>query len=73
MGALLKGRRNQGTAKYSMPKVDWTRRWTGKQILKEFGYTDEEIEDIYREFGYTDEEIAAKSAEIESRLDSTEV
>ena len=36
-----------GTAlgKY-LPKVDWTRSWTVEEILKDYGYTDIEIENI---------------------------
>jgi hypothetical protein len=28
------------------PKVDWTRSWTVEEILKEYGYTQKEIEEV---------------------------
>ena len=31
------------------PKVDWTRSWTPEQILKEYGYTDDEIKETLGE------------------------
>ena len=32
--------------KSAFPKVDWTRSWTVEEILKDYGYTDLEIENI---------------------------
>ena len=29
-----------------LPIVDWTREWTDEEILKEYGYTDEEIKEV---------------------------
>ena len=29
-----------------LPKVDWTRSWTVEEILKDYGYTDEEIAEV---------------------------
>ena len=29
-----------------LPKVDWTKSWTVEEILKDYGYTELEIEDI---------------------------
>ena len=29
-----------------LPKVDWTKSWTVEEILKDYGYTDIEIENI---------------------------
>ena len=29
-----------------LPKVDWTRSWTVKEILADFGYTNDEIEEM---------------------------
>ena len=31
---------------YWFPKVDWTRSWTVEEILKEYGYTNEEIKEV---------------------------
>ena len=31
----------------AIPKVDWTREWTVEEILKEFDYTDNEIEYVF--------------------------
>lgn len=31
-----------------LPKVDWTRPWTDEQILKDYGYSDEEITEILK-------------------------
>lgn len=30
------------------PKVDWTKPWTDEEILKDYGYTDEEIKEILK-------------------------
>ena len=40
---------NTSTARpYSImiPNVDWTHSWTDEEILKDYGYTDEEIKEI---------------------------
>ena len=29
-----------------MPKVDWTRNWTVEEILRDYGYTEEEIAEV---------------------------
>ena len=29
-----------------MPKVDWTRSWTVEEILKDYGYTEDEIKEV---------------------------
>ena len=34
------------TIKNVMPKVDWTRSWTVEEILKDYGYTDEEVQAV---------------------------
>ena len=34
-----------GAEKY-MPKVDWTRSWTVEEILKDYGYTEDEIKTV---------------------------
>lgn len=31
---------------YAIPKVDWTRPWTDEEILRDYGYTDDEINQI---------------------------
>lgn len=31
-----------------LPKVDWTKPWTDEEILKDYGYTDEEIKEILK-------------------------
>lgn len=31
---------------YAIPNVDWSRPWTDEEILKDYGYSDEEIEEI---------------------------
>ena len=44
---LLRGSNKQGGAvKNLLPKLDWTRPWTDEEILKDYGYTDEEIKEI---------------------------
>lgn len=34
------------TIKNVMPKVDWTRPWTVEEILKDYGYTEDEITEV---------------------------
>ena len=29
-----------------LPKVDWTRSWTVEEILKDYGYTEDEIKEV---------------------------
>jgi hypothetical protein len=31
---------------YVLPKVDWTRSWTVEEILKDYGYTQKEIDEV---------------------------
>lgn len=31
-----------------LPKVDWTKSWTDEEILKDYGYTDQEISEILK-------------------------
>ena len=31
---------------YWFPKVDWTRSWTVEEILKDYGYTEDEIKTV---------------------------
>ena len=33
---------------YAIPNVDWTKSWTDEEILKDYGYTDEEISEILK-------------------------
>lgn len=35
-----------GTSPLFFPRVDWTRSWTDEEILKDYGYSNEEIEEI---------------------------
>ena len=36
-----------GTVKQNMfPKVDWIRSWTVEEILRDYGYTEEEIAEV---------------------------
>ena len=47
MNKLIKGlNKSCGTIELAIPRVDWTRKWTAEEILKEYGYTDEEIKEI---------------------------
>ena len=32
----------------AIPKVDWTKEWTDEEILKDYGYTDEEIKELLK-------------------------
>lgn len=34
------------TIKNVMPKVDWTRSWTVEEILRDYGYTEEEVTEV---------------------------
>ena len=45
---LLKAMNTSASRPYSImiPNVDWTRTWTDEEILKDYGYTDEEIKEI---------------------------
>ena len=38
------------SARY-FPKVDWTKSWTVEEILKEYNYTDGEIEEVIKDLG----------------------
>lgn len=31
---------------FIIPRIDWTREWTDEEILKDYGYSNEEIEEI---------------------------
>lgn len=33
---------------YAIPNVDWTKSWTDEEILKDYGYTDQEIYEILK-------------------------
>lgn len=49
MNILIKGmNRDSGLLTFTFPKVDWSRPWTDEEILKEFGYTDEEIIEVLK-------------------------
>lgn len=37
-----------GAVKERIPKVDWTHEWTDEKILKDYGYTDEEIKELLK-------------------------
>lgn len=44
---LLKGLNKGGsTVNLAIPRVDWSHPWTDEEILKEYGYTEEEIKEI---------------------------
>ena len=44
---LLKGlNKSSGTITPAIPRVDWSHPWTDEEILKEYGYTEEEIKEI---------------------------
>ena len=44
---LLKGlNKSSGTITPAIPRVDWSHHWTDEEILKEYGYTEEEIKEI---------------------------
>ena len=47
MHKLIKGlNKNKGTIDVAIPRVDWSHPWTDEEILKEYGYTEEEIKEI---------------------------
>ena len=49
MHKLIKGlNKSSGTIELAIPRVDWTRKWTDEEILKEYGYTEEEIKEILK-------------------------
>ena len=37
-----------GTSPIFLPRVDWTKPWTDEEILKDYGYTNEEIKEILK-------------------------
>lgn len=44
---LIKGlNKSCGTIELAIPRVDWSHPWTDEEILKEYGYTEEEIKEI---------------------------
>ena len=47
MHKLIKGlNKSCGTIDIAIPRVDWSHPWTDEEILKEYGYTEEEIKEI---------------------------
>ena len=47
MHKLIKGmHKSSGTIELAIPRVDWSHPWTDEEILKEYGYTEEEIKEI---------------------------
>lgn len=47
MHKLIKGlNKSSGTITPAIPRVDWSHPWTDEEILKEYGYTEEEIKEI---------------------------
>ena len=47
MHKLIKGlNKSSGTIELAIPRVDWSHPWTDEEILKEYGYTEEEIKEI---------------------------
>ena len=47
MHKLIKGlNKAGGTIELAIPRVDWSHSWTDEEILKEYGYTEEEIKEI---------------------------
>ena len=47
MHKLIKGlNKTSGVVNLAIPRVDWSRPWTDEEILKEYGYTEEEIKEI---------------------------
>ena len=47
MNKLIKGlNKTNGTIELAIPRVDWSHPWTDEEILKEYGYTEEEIKEI---------------------------
>ena len=46
---LIKGlHKTGGTVDIAIPRVDWSHPWTDEEILKEYGYTEEEIKEILK-------------------------
>ena len=49
MNKLIKGlNKSSGSVELAIPRVDWSRPWTDEEILKEYGYTEEEIKEILK-------------------------
>ena len=49
MHKLIKGlNKSSGTIELAIPRVDWSHPWTDEEILKEYGYTEEEIKEILK-------------------------
>ena len=49
MNKLIKGTGKQGgSIRDIIPKLDWTKEWTDEEILKDYGYTDEEIKELLK-------------------------
>lgn len=49
MHKLIKGmHKSSGTIDMAIPRVDWSHPWTDEEILKEYGYTEEEIKEILK-------------------------
>ena len=47
MHKLIKGlNKSSGSIELAIPRVDWSHPWTDEEILKEYGYTEEEIKEI---------------------------
>ena len=47
MHKLIKGlNKSNGSIAIAIPRVDWSHPWTDEEILKEYGYTEEEIKEI---------------------------
>ena len=47
MQKLIKGlNKSSGSLLPAIPRVDWSHPWTDEEILKEYGYTEEEIKEI---------------------------
>ena len=47
MHKLIKGlNKSSGSVELAIPRVDWSHPWTDEEILKEYGYTEEEIKEI---------------------------
>lgn len=49
MHKLIQGlNKSDGTIELAIPRVDWSHPWTDEEILKEYGYTEEEIKEILK-------------------------
>lgn len=47
MHKFIKGlNKSGGSIELAIPRVDWSHPWTDEEILKEYGYTEEEIKEI---------------------------